>query len=130
MFTVKPTLLHPALIIDSYVMLEGRFMVKGGHLLDLDPASTEESPFHETKIAGIMMCRYNLKPGQIFRRIGVLLGHYAYQPEESESFAIYIGDDIDMIHDLLNCPSELSEIVYTPNEPKSPGKRVKKFKTF
>lgn len=128
MFTVKSNLLHPALLIDSYVMLEGRFIVKEGYLLDLDPASTEESPFHRTKISGVMMQRYNLKSGQIFHRIGVLLGHHAYQPEESESFVIFIGDDMDLIYNLLDCPfPELSEIVYTPNKPKSPRKRVKRF---
>ena len=78
-----------------------------------------------------MMSRYNLKSGQIFHRIGVLMGHYAYQPEGSESFVMFIGDDMELIHDLLNCPfPELSEIVYTPNQPKSPRKRVKRFKTF
>lgn len=129
MFTFDANLLLPNLIGDKYVILEGAFKVSGGHLVNLNSDTVLDSSYDKIPISGVMMKRYELEQGMIFHHVGVLNGHYPFQPEESEHFALFVEDDVDLFYHMLDnyeCLED-SGVHYYPNGTTPPRKRVKKF---
>lgn len=94
MKSISASRMYLPLLVDTITVLAGTYMVTRGHLEYqgvIDDPKMED--YEKLRISGYMMRRYNIKYGQVFKKIAVLEGHHPYEPERSQKFAVLIGDD-------------------------------------
>ena len=96
MISISASRVYRPLLVDTITILAGTYMVTREHLEyqgTIDDPNMED--YSDLRISGYMMRRYNIKYGQIFKKIAVLEGHHPYEPERFQKFAILIGDDCE-----------------------------------